>query len=429
MVAAIDHEHPTIAEVLRDEFGYRTSYAVGKWHAGHAAWNNTPGARGFEGGWYGWNGGSSDYYEHVIGAQAPNATFKGTGYAMFDGLGPRAGVPDPVHRPEVLPIPSWVEQGNYSTELWADQAIELIQAHNFSADPFFMYLAFQSPHAPVQPCPDEEINAACRLLTTGEGRDVFCSMVTYMDKKIGEVVHALQERSQFDNTLIIMTSDNGGCMPAENRGCNWPMRGGKHHLFEGGVKVTGFLGGGALPENVRGSTSHALMHATDWLPTIVGFLQDHKDEYRKLSAAAVSPSELDQNQLLNAGGAGDSVISELDIDGVNLWPALTNVSNLNTSSINPNITYSPRFEIPHNVDPLLAASPTQPQGAIRLGTFKLIVGDLDVGWLHCNMTLEKPTPAQSSQGALNNTFMLFDLLNDPNERHDLSSSPEPEHQV
>lgn len=61
--------------------------------------------------------------------------------------------------------------------------------------------------------------------------------------------------------------------------------------------------------------------------------------------------------------------------------------------------------------------------------YKLIVGDLDIGWLHCNMSLEKPSPAQSTPGALNETFMLFDLLNDPYERTDLSTSTDPVHQV
>ena len=175
---AIDHEHPTIAEALRDTYGFTQNMMVGKWHAGHAAWNNTPPARGFEGGWYGWNGGSSDYYQHTIGAQAPKHTFKGTGYAMFDGLGPRRGIPDPVNHPESLPVPSWVEQGNYSTELWADKAIEIIDEYDFHSNPLFMYLAFQSPHAPVQWSPDETINSACTSLTAGEGRDTFCSMVT-----------------------------------------------------------------------------------------------------------------------------------------------------------------------------------------------------------------------------------------------------------
>ena len=406
-VAAIDRAHPTVAEVLRDDHGYTQSYMLGKWHNGHAAWNNTPPARGFEGGWYGWNGGSSDYYAHIASAQAPHATFKGQGYAMFDGLGRRAGVPDPRAKPHALPVPAWGDRGNYSTELWADKAIDLIRAHDFDAHPFFMYLGFQSPHAPLQPCPDRAIDAECARVARGPGRSVYCSMVRYMDRKIGEVVAALRARGQWDDALVIFTSDNGGCMPPENRGCNWPLRGGKHHLFEGGVRVTGLVSGGAVPPALRGSTSHALMHATDWFPTILGLL----------ARRGAAP-----------GAAQRAAAAALD--GFDLWPALTNASNANTSTIDPARTFSPRDEIPHNVDPLLRATglPTEPQGALRWGVWKLLVGDLDVGWCRCDMTVEQPTAAQGTAGARNGTFAVFDLLHDPNERTDLSTSKEPLHQ-
>lgn len=433
--AAIDHAHPTVAEVLRDRHGYNTSYLIGKWHNGHAAWNNTPPGRGFEGGWYGWNGGSSDYYTHMIAPQAPrHSTDVPAGFAMYDGLGSRAGRPNPaMGPPAALPTPAWNGKGNYSTELWADVAIDLIRGHNFARDPFFMYLAFQAPHAPVQSCPDEAINAACRGLTAGAGRDVYCSMVTYMDRKIGEVVAALRSRGELERTLIIFTSDNGGCMPVENRGCNWPLRGGKHHLFEGGVQVTGFVSGGLVPAAARGSTSHALMHATDWFSTILGVLEAQRalptrsqrpQRPRPRAGASYGTEEEDEVHLW----WGDGPVA---VDGFDLWPALTNISNLNTSTIDPEVTFSPRTEIPHNVDPLLRATgmPSEPQGALRLGTYKLVVGDLDVGWLRCNMTLERPTASQGTGGALNGTFLLFDLLTDPYERTDLSTSPEPTHQA
>lgn len=404
VVAAIDFEHPTIAEVLRDEFGYKSSYLLGKWHNGHAAWNNTPPGRGFEGGWFGWNGGSSDYYNHTIAAQAPKKSSHAVGYTMFDGLGARSGKPNPAGPPDALPVPAWSDKGNYSTEIWADAAADLIRSHDFVNEPFFMYLGFQSPHAPLQWSPDPELNKRCQELTRGEGRDVFCSMVSYMDRKVGDVVSALKERDQYDNTLIIFSSDNGGAWPAENAGCNFPMRGGKHHLFEGGVRVTGFVSGGRVPAAARGSTSHALMHATDWFPTILSAIGGEKTPRDSIG---------------------------FEIDGVDLWPALINVSNLNTSTIDPSVTYSPRDEIPHNVDPMLHAEGMtgEPQGAVRLGTYKLVVGDLDIGWRHCNMSLENPTSAQSTQGALNRTFLLFDLLQDPNERRDLSGSSNPEHRA
>ena len=207
---------------------------------------------------------------------------------MFDGLGARAGKPPPQpsetfgQEAYSLPVPDWNASGVYSTELWGNKAVNLIENHNFETTPFFMYLGFQSPHAPVQPSPDAAINARCKTLTQGEGRDVYCSMVSYMDRKIGEVVAAMKRRTytgadtasktEWDNTLLIFSSDNGGCFPGENRGCNFPLRGGKHHLFEGGIKVTAFISGGLVPRAARGATSHALMHATDWFTTILGLV-------------------------------------------------------------------------------------------------------------------------------------------------------------
>lgn len=183
-----------------------------------------------------------------------------------------------------------------------------------------------------------------------------------MDRKVGQVIDALKDRGEYNRTLIIFTSDNGGCMPAENRGCNWPMRGGKHHLFEGGIKVTSFVSGGALPTGVRGSTSHALMHATDWFPTVMGFVEDFKSGHSTTTSTNPTTGGTDHHHHHH---------NTLDLDGVDMWSTLTNVSNLNTSTIDPEITYSPRREIPHNVDPLLHATglPTEPQGAIRLDTY------------------------------------------------------------
>ena len=91
-----------------------------------------------------------------------------------------------------------------------------------------------------------------------------------------------------------------------------------------------------------------------------------------------------------------------NLSGVSQWATLQNKSNLNIQSI--------------AIDPLLKAANGEYQGALRLGTFKLVVGDLDIGWLSCNMSLEQPPPNQG----LNDTYMLFDLANDPTERHDLS---------
>ena len=69
--------------------------------------------------------------------------------------------------------------------------------------------------------------------------------------------------------VLVFTTDNGGCFPDENRGCNWPLRGGKHHNFEGGIRGVGFVHSPLL-RGRAGHASRALMHATDWFPTLLG---------------------------------------------------------------------------------------------------------------------------------------------------------------
>jgi arylsulfatase A-like enzyme len=103
---AIDKEHPTIAEVLKKQWNY-SNHMIGKWHNGHASWDDTPLGRGFDT-WYGWNGGSSDYYTHMITAQMAEGH---NGYAMFDGSDGWS----------TTPVPAWSAKGNYSTDLWAAQ--------------------------------------------------------------------------------------------------------------------------------------------------------------------------------------------------------------------------------------------------------------------------------------------------------------------
>jgi arylsulfatase B len=78
-----------------------------------------------------------------------------------------------------------------------------------------------------------------------------------------------------DDTLLIFSADNGGVYHGGQRGNNFPLRGQKTSSWEGGVRATAFLWGGAnvLPAAVRGTTSNAFMHICDWyktLSTLVG---------------------------------------------------------------------------------------------------------------------------------------------------------------
>lgn len=67
-------------------------------------------------------------------------------------------------------------------------------------------------------------------------------MVAELDNSVGQVVEALKETELLDNCLIVFASDNGSPMqgaPDENYGSNWPMKGNKYTMFEGGTRVPG----------------------------------------------------------------------------------------------------------------------------------------------------------------------------------------------
>ena len=85
-----------------------------------------------------------------------------------------------------------------------------------------------------------------------------------LDYVVGNVTAALHRNNMWDNTLIVFVSDNGG--PLDHT-TNSPLRGGKHTFWEGGVRVVGFVSGGAIPPSRRGSQYTGILHSSDWLPT------------------------------------------------------------------------------------------------------------------------------------------------------------------
>lgn len=89
-----------------------------------------------------------------------------------------------------------------------------------------------------------------------------------MDESVGQVVQALDKAKMLENTIIVFSTDNGG--PAAgfniNAASNWPLKGVKNTLWEGGVRGAGFIWS-PLIEN-KAQVFNELMHITDWLPTL-----------------------------------------------------------------------------------------------------------------------------------------------------------------
>lgn len=261
--------------------GYE-AHAVGKWHLGFHRWQHTPTFRGFNS-FLGLYGGGEDYYQHV-GGRPPY-------YDLRWDARPNCSV-------GCSQVASW-ERGRYSTHVFTDRALEVIGAHD-KRKPLFLYLAYQAVHAPAQ-VPAEYVTPYASSIADRQRR-VFAGMLSCVDEGIGNVTAALRRHGLLADSVVVVTTDNGG--PISNEigdavgSSNWPLRGGKHSIWEGGTRGTAVLYAGErtglLGPDRRGSSFKQLMHASDWLPTFCSL----------------------------AGGAAAASCASLALDGVDQGPAL-----------------------------------------------------------------------------------------------------------
>ena len=117
-------------------------------------------------------------------------------------------------------------EGIWSDTIFANEAISFIKAE--SKKPFFIYLPFQAPHTPIQD-PDVPMDKPQE-----KNRQTLIKMIERLDHEIGRVLQTLNDEKLADNTLVILTSDNGGEQKVSR---NLPLNGAKQMLFEGGIRV------------------------------------------------------------------------------------------------------------------------------------------------------------------------------------------------
>lgn len=211
----------TIAELLQDE-DYHTVH-VGKWHLGRSD-EFTPNAQGFD--------------ESLL---------------MHSGLFLAEDDPDAVNaKLDFDPIDQFLwaamqhsasfngsepfEPGGYLTDWWTDESLRVIEANKNR--PFFLYLAHWAPHTPLQ---------ATRADYEAVGdiephrHRVYAAMIHALDRSVGRVLDKLEEEGLAENTIVVLSSDNGGAGYIGLPEVNAPYRGWKITLFEGGIRVPMFV--------------------------------------------------------------------------------------------------------------------------------------------------------------------------------------------
>ncbi|XP_026881895.2 arylsulfatase I [Electrophorus electricus] len=342
--------------------GYST-HMVGKWHLGFYRRHCLPTRRGFHT-YFGSLTGSVDYYTY---GSCDGKSL--CGYDLHDG--------------ESV---AWGRGGKYSTHLYTQRVRKILATHQASQQPIFIFVSLQAVHAPLKP-PKSYIYPYRRMANVL--RRKYAAVVSIVDEAVHNITYALRRYGYYRNSVIIYSTDNGA-QPFMG-GSNWPLRGCKGTYWEGGIRGVAFVHSPLLRHKRR--VSRALLHITDWYPTLVRL-------------------------------AGGDVSQEQGLDGYDIWPVLSEDR------------VSPRMEILHNIDPLhprglgswLAGQglwDTAVQAAIRVGDWKLLTGkpghgdwvppqvlsDFPSGW----WTLERET------GKRQQSLWLYNITADPCERTDLST--------
>jgi len=312
----------TLAEVLK-QAGYST-YLSGKWHVTHDRYmkpsgpkHNWPLQRGFDRYYGPLDGGGSYFHTKVL-----------------------------VHDNESLPVP---EKEYYVTDAISEYASKYITEHakGKSEQPFFLYVGYTAPHFPLHAKPEDiekykdlytrgwEIVRAerySRLIELGiideewqlpgfekdiqswdkmsnaekqhmvKRMAIYAAQIDNMDQGIGQIVTSLKETGQYDNTLILFLSDNGGSAEFISRGdksyealgtassyesvrkpwataSNTPFRKYKQWEHEGGTATPLIV---HWPEQIRshGELRHQVGHVIDFMPTFIDVTgADYPDQY------------------------------------------------------------------------------------------------------------------------------------------------------
>ena len=206
----------------------------------------------------------------------------------------------------------WETRDVFSTWSSRDRLLNIIDEHSYtpsssndhdntlSGKPFYIWAALQAPHSHLRSVNSENVANCQGIKTSGntaalaKKRDKFCENVMALDQLLGEVFESLKDNNLWDNTLVVLTSDNGGDL--NEGGCNYPFSGEKTSYWDGGIKTLAVVGGGyilntcdinnidKLSTGITRHTRSGLMHSVDWVPTllsIAGIDVDYVDERLK----------------------------------------------------------------------------------------------------------------------------------------------------
>lgn len=176
--------------------------------------------------------------------------------------------------------------GRYLTDVFADEAAQFIRRH--AAEPFMLFVTFNAPHFPIE-APESDVLSVRERFSGSEAVATLYAMVERMDRGVGQIRETLGGLGLDERTLVMFTSDNGPQLDGEGAGSlmrfNCDLRGEKLLVFEGGIRLPMLM---CLPGLVpEGACSERFVHTMDWLPTLTRAFGWEADWLKPLDGAAV----------------------------------------------------------------------------------------------------------------------------------------------
>ncbi|MGI9440872.1 MAG: sulfatase-like hydrolase/transferase [Rubripirellula sp.] len=189
----------TVLPTLVTQQGYRSA-VFGKWHLGYEPKFN-PKTHGWHE-FFGYLGGNVHYFNHRETSDL---------HVLFS---------------DDLPI----YRDGYMTDLITESSVKFIEK---TKEPYLLFISHESPHFPFQGPSDTAKNVTSENWMDLD-QDAYVAMIESLDSSVGQIVNAVEQAGQRDNTAIVFVSDNGGFANAANMGS---LRGAKSMTFEGGIRV------------------------------------------------------------------------------------------------------------------------------------------------------------------------------------------------
>ncbi|AWB68861.1 sulfatase [Saccharobesus litoralis] len=273
----IDVKETFISKVLQDA-GYYTG-AIGKWHLGETA-EFHPNNRGFDE-FYGFLNGGHVYFPEKFQKVWKQGRERGQYHSIWHYMKPLEYNGQDV------------QENEYVTDGLSREAVKFIEKAGKKDEPFFLYLAYNAPHTPLEA---KEEDMAMFPNIKDKKRKTYAGMVYAVDRGVKRIVQSLKDTGQYDNTMIVFLSDNGG-RPDQGAN-NYPLQEGKGSVLEGGYRTPMFI---HWPKGLHGGNKYKHpVSALDFYPTFANLAGAKVPEHKKLDGKDIWPAVV-RNKSARAG--------------------------------------------------------------------------------------------------------------------------------